>query len=286
MLYSSTIAFAEQIGFSYANRMSESLTFREASVSTSLRVAALATVVLLAACGSDSGTGPASTPSASLDQLFSQMSVPGVSAAAGLGGGGNAPAASVTPSGCSYASATQSFVCGTLTANGLTVSQSYQLFDASGAPLSAFDAARVSSVRLRGTVSGTVTADGNTIKLDAQSDQTSSGLQTSTHTLNGTSVSDLSGTIKTGTTTQPFTSRSATTMANLVLPANAGAASYPSSGTITVDQTSSFGGGTSVAARIVMTFDGTSKVKVTVTVGGLTMSSCTMNLASPAPSCA
>lgn len=254
-------------------------------MSTSSRLAALAATVVLAACGGDSGTGPASTQPQSLDQLFTQMSVPGVSSAAALGGGVNAPSASVAPSGCSYVAASQSFVCGTVTRNGLTVSQSYQLFDASGAPLAAFDRARVSSVRVRGTVSGTVTSDGSTIKLDGQNDQTLSGLQSSTHTLNGTSIADLSGTVRTGTTTQSFTSHSSTTIANVVVPADGGAGSYPRSGTITVDQTTSVAGSPAVAMRVVMTFDGTSKAKVTVTIAGLTTSSCTMDLASSAPLC-
>jgi hypothetical protein len=251
-----------------------------------LRLAALATAALLAGCGSDSGVAPSSRQPVDLAQVFSEMSVPGLSSATTAAGGVSAPSASVVPTGCSYASASQSFVCLPVTTNGLTITQSYTLLTATGSPLSTFDASAVAAVRARTTVAGTVTSDGSTITFDSQQDQTISGLQTGTHTLNGTAVTNMSGTLKSGTKTEPFTSKGTMTTTGLVLPVKGSGSNYPSAGTVTVDQTSSFGGTPAISTHAVMTFNGTSKVKMTISIGGISLpSSCTIDLASSTPSC-
>jgi hypothetical protein len=71
----------------------------------------------------------------------------------------------------------------------------------------------------------------------------------------------------------------------VVLPAHGSTSPYPKSGTITVDQATSLVGGTSLTSRLVMTFNGTSKVVVTLTVDGRTIPGCTIDLASTTPSC-
>ncbi|MDB4884184.1 MAG: hypothetical protein JWL95_2950, partial [Gemmatimonadetes bacterium] len=83
----------------------------------------------------------------------------------------------------------------------------------------------------------------------------------------------------------PFNTRSTTTISNVVLPAHASTSPYPKSGTITVDQAASVAGGTSLTSRLVKTFNGTSKVVVTLTVDGRTIPGCTIDLASATPSC-
>jgi len=248
----------------------------------SLSVAALAAAVLISACGSDAGTDPGKSQPVSLAQVFTELSLPRLSAAASVAGGVALPTTNTLPSGCNYVAASQGFVCPSITTNGLTVTTSYALFNSAGTSLSAFDGAAVASIRVKSTVAGTVSSNGDSYTIDVQQDQTLSGLQTNSHTLNGTSTANMTGSLK---TTGSFTTHSTVAIANLVIPANAAAGSYPSSGTITLDQTSAFGTGPALTAHVVMTFNGTSKVAVALTVGGISLSGCTIDLASSTPSC-
>ncbi|MEO8624399.1 MAG: hypothetical protein ABI625_25180 [bacterium] len=251
-------------------------------MSKTLSAAVVAAAVFLSACGSDAGTNPGNSQPVSLAQVFSELSLPGLSAAASVAGGVAIPSTNTLPSGCAYSAASQVFVCPPITTNGLTVTSSYALFNAAGTSLSAFDGATIASVRVKNTVAGTVNSDGNSYTIDVQQDQTLSGLQTNSHTLNGTSTANMTGSLKSAGS---FTTHSAATITNLVIPANAVSGSYPSSGTITLDQTSAFGGGSTLTTHLVMTFNGTSKVAVTMTVGGISLSGCTIDLASATPSC-
>ncbi len=256
---------------------------------TRLQIAVVASVALLAACGSDSGVAPSATPAATLEQLFKEMAVPGLAAVAAVGGGVNAPlgGSSTVPAGCSFAAASQSFVCPPVTASGFTVTQSYILLSASGASLSQYDASAVAAVRVRGSVAGTMTVNGGTLTLNSQQDQTLSGLLTAAHTLNGTTTTTAQGAVSAGSGgPQSFTSNSTISVANLVLPAAGSAASYPKSGTVTTDMRTSLGASPAINSRFVMTFDGSSKVRVTMSLDGRTVSTCTIDLASSAPSCA
>jgi hypothetical protein len=74
------------------------------------------------------------------------------------------------------------------------------------------------------------------------------------------------------------------TMRDVVYPAaTTGAPSYPTSGTVTIDGTSSFGtAAPAVTTHLVMTFNGTSTVTLTMSTGGST-ERCTINLATQAP---
>ena len=244
-----------------------------------------AAIALLAACGSDTSVSPTVSTPVDLATAFSEMSVPGLSAIASLAGTAYAPAASGVPSGCSYTATSQSFVCPAVTSHGVTVTSSYSLLDAAGRPLSQYDANTVASLRVRSTMAGTETVGGDIYDIDGQQDQTLSGLQSATQTLNGTSTLNVSGTRSNSALPGPFTTRSTTTLANVVLPARGSSTSYPSSGTITLDQVTSIVAGSSVTSRMVMTFNGTSKVGVALTVDGLTLPGCTIDLSSLTPSC-
>ena len=248
------------------------------------RFLGIATIALLAACGSDTGTGPTATAPVDLSTAFSEMSVPGISAVASLTGGVATPSTSGVPSGCTYAAASQSFVCPAVTASGLTVTSNYTLLDAAGHSMSQFDGKTVASLRVRSSVTGTVSVSGDNLTLEGQQDQTLSGLQTATHTLNGTSTFNMSGTGSSATIPGAFSIRSTTTTTNLVLPAQGSENRYPSSGTVAVDQTTS-ASSLSLTSRIVMTFNGTSKVGVTLTVDGHSVPGCTIDLSKPTPSC-
>ena len=248
------------------------------------RFLGIATVAVLAACGSDSSTGPTATAPVDLATAFSEMSLPGLSAAASLTGGVATPSTTTLPSGCTYATTSQSFVCPAVTASGVTVTSNYTLLDASGNPMSQFDAKSVSSLRVRSSVSGTVAVEGNSFTLEGTQDQTLSGLQTASHTLNGTATLNMSGN-GTGTgTSGAFSIRSTTTTSNVVLPAGGAENRFPSSGTVAVDQTTS-AASLSLTSRVVLTFNGTSKVGVSLTVDGHTAPGCTIDLSKSTPSC-
>lgn len=252
------------------------------------RFFALATAALLAGCAADSSVSTSSTP-VDLNQVFSEMRLPAVAGATSAAGGTQGFTAAVSrglPSACSYAVTTQSFVCAPITAGGITIAQTYTLLNSSGSPLSVFDAKALEAVRVQNTISGTQSASGDTFTIDGKEDQTLSGLQTSKHTLNGTSTINMSGTFGTGTANaQPLTLSLKSTTKDLVISANPGPNSYPASGTITLNQTMSLRGSSSpFTTTMVLTFDGTSKVKVTI--DGISALGCsTIDLASATPTC-
>ncbi|MDQ2665297.1 MAG: hypothetical protein M3Z05_04735 [Gemmatimonadota bacterium] len=248
---------------------------------------ALAAAALLAGCGADSSVSTTSTP-ADLSEVFREMSLPAITGATSAAAGYEGPTASLgsgIPSGCTYALTSQSFVCAPITASGLTITQSYQLLNSSGSALSSFEPTSLSAVRMQGTIAGSDTSAGDTFTITGSQDQTLSGLQTSKHTLNGTSTMNISGTFGTGTATaEPLTLETKSTTKDLVIPAHAAANSYPVSGTITIVETMPLRGLPAFTTTMVLTFNGTSKVKVTV--DGIAVPGCsTIDLASTNPGC-
>jgi hypothetical protein len=167
--------------------------------------------------------------------------------------------------------------------NGLTVTQSFVLLDASGAPQSAFSRTGTAAVRTSTKLTGTLAASGGSLTVDQSQELTLSGLLTGVHVLNGTSLAHVVS-AGGGGTPAPFTATTKTTIANLVLPVPraGGQPSWPTSGTITLDmmtQLSALGG--PVTTHSVITFDGTSKVVVTFDEGGV-LERCTIDLAGKA----
>jgi hypothetical protein len=242
------------------------------------RIAALVVAGALAtACKSDSSTGTGSAPSAEATALLSQMIVPtfaGLSAP--VAGVPAASVSAVTGAGCTYEGSLQIYVCPTVsTLGGLTVSRSFALLTASGAPQSQFDAATTAAVRTSSSVTGTQTLGGSAIKIDQQQVMTLSGLLTGTRLLNGQSVTKLTSTAVGGT---PATQTMTTTITDLVLPASgAFATAWPASGSITMDMQ---GGSSGIATQTKIVFNGTSKVPVTVTTAGVS-TTCIVDLTSP-----
>jgi hypothetical protein len=247
----------------------------------------LAAAALLAGCGADSSVSTTTTP-VTLDEVFKEMSLPAISGAT------NAAArldmnmvteGTIVPTGCAYAVASQSFVCAPVTASGVTYTQSYQLLNGSGGALALFEPTSVAAVRMQSTISGTETSVDGTFTINGWQDQTLSGLQTSKHVLNGTSVLTMGGTFRDTTLgTAPFTMTMKSTTTNLVIPAHGGPKTYPASGTIAVDETMSLRSLPAFTTRIILTFDGTSKVKVTI--DGVAVSGCsTIDLSTTNPGC-
>jgi hypothetical protein len=242
------------------------------------------------ACFSDSPSSPAahstSPPTQALDvsAVISQMipsglgSFPGASAVAGATSTG-----SIDASACQYAAATGSFVCPPYAAGGVTYNLSYWLYDASGKSLSSSDAAGVAAIRAVSDFTGkhTIPAGNGQTALDTEtghSDLTMSGLLTSMHMLGGkSSVHDeivISGNPQTRVT-------DVIAVTSNVVPGTAGAP-YPKSGTIDINVNSV--GLPSFAVRSLISFNGTSVVTLSTTIGAVTVT-CQVNLATDTTTC-
>jgi hypothetical protein len=244
-----------------------------------LRFAVLAAVLALAGACSDS-TGPSDVQPMDLSQVLAELQP---SALAPLASQlSSVPAAAITapvPSSCSYDGASKSFVCPNVSVTGVTVSRSFTLLDASGAPQAAFDRSTTAAVRMTSTFAGTVTSGTTTMAIDQQQDLTLSGLLTGVHTLNGTSLGHATGSIGTGSAAIPIATTTSTTITNLVLPRSSGGSQWPQSGTIAATITDAGFVGP-LTATFSIAFNGTSTAKVTVTTGGVT-TTFTIDLANP-----
>jgi len=244
-----------------------------------LRAIAFAVVaVSVVACGSDSAVAP-DQPPADLGAVLTEMAVPSLAGSLIPGAPAMPDATAPTPSSCTYSSASQSFACPVVTLSGLTLTRSFTLLSASGTPQSQFDPTGTAAVRTNSSMAGTITASGNNVTLDGTDEFTLSGLRTGAHTLNGTSVTHMSGTY-TGSPF-PFTMTVTSTVTDLVLP-NA-TEKFPKSGTIVVDMTS-LAQGASTTSHMTMTYSSSGKVNVTTTSGGRSLT-CTVDLTTQATTC-
>ena len=245
---------------------------------------AIAFAAVASACGDS--TGPTNYPPATLDQALAELSIPALSARGASFVDIDATGPSLDPASCPYSATAQSFVCTPISESGVTIDQSFTLFNASGATQSAFDPATTASVQANTSIAGTVVEQGTSLTVDGEQEITLSGLVTGPHVLNGASTISLFGTVDDGTGTYDVDITVSTTIANLVLPENAAASStiWPRSGKITVDVTGSIDNVTVSSARTTITFSGTSTVDVTVSGGGLSKS-CKVNLAESGPVC-
>jgi hypothetical protein len=246
--------------------------------------------VVLGAC-SESPTSPSSSVP-DVAALLSEMNPASVTAAADLSGapvGGDfnrLPRAD--PINCTYSAASGWFVCQTVTINGLTFSEKYRLIDAAGNSQSKPDAqtsALETQTSLTGTLSSSVdgsTPVASTYTLNSNSDQTLSGIRSDKHTLNGTSLTKIKGTAQIGTSTLTIDDAVTETTNDLVLPNVKVGQKWPQSGTIVIESSSSNPGDPTLTSdsRAVITFNGTSVVKMTITSGADTITWC-FDLASP-----
>jgi hypothetical protein len=247
-----------------------------------LRLSALAAIVALAGACSDSSTGPSLQP-ADLGQVLAELQPSSLAALnAQISAAPIAGLSAPVPSSCSYDAASKSFLCPNVAITGIEVTRSFTLLDASGNPQSQFDQATTAAVRLKTTFAGNVASGGTTIAIDQQQDVTLSGLLTGVHTLDGTSLGHVNGSVANGTTTTPFTSTIATTISSLVVPrATTGADRFPASGTIAVNTSTTLGALPAFSQSATITFNGTSKAAVLITANGHT-TTCTVDLAAEA----
>lgn len=254
-------------------------------------VPSLIAVALVAGCESNP-----TSPEVNVDAVLSQMSTSGISgftavAATASGSGVVAPSVNAPSStaSCPYNTATSFFVCAPVTNNGVTVSRSFQLRDATGAPLSTPNPLLLASVRSIIDVSGTITpANGSqvTTEITRHEDATLTGIMSTNRVLNANSTQRLAFT----GSSFSFVSNDTSATTDLQLPATA-AQKYPLGGTITTSRTYTSSGITTSTYKQheEITFDGTSVMTIKIT-GGVTATfttTCKINLATPgvAPVC-
>lgn len=238
----------------------------------------LAGALAIGACGDS--TAPKLSPM-TIDSVLVEFAETQALGASGLIITGNLGSfAAIPTSQCPYNATNQRFVCDPVTVDGFTTTRYYQLLDASGAAQSAFDRATTAAFRTVANVAGSITEviDDEelgpvsfTLSITGNDDQTLSGFLTGTHVLNGTSNSNMSIAID----TEVFAVAVSSETKNLVLPRRGSADKYPKSGSIVMNVTAE-----GQVTTITMTFNGTSRVLMTIVSDGLT-TTCTIDLEDP-----
>jgi hypothetical protein len=239
--------------------------------STSLRLAALATLTAsVYACSSDSATIPDATPSATLTTVLREASLPALEAIGATLAAGPAPVGSfvsVSPAPCPYDSSLVSFVCPQLTSAELTIDRSYTLYDGAGNRQAQFGTS-TEAVQTKTHIAGTSTFRSGPISTDYADDRTVSGLRTTRHVLNGTSISTMDATFAGDQgLAEASSSTSVAKIEGLVLPSASNR--WPGPGTLTVDNTASFGGLAPMSSHLQAVFSGTRCVVISFTSAGI-----------------
>lgn len=194
-------------------------------------------------------------------------------------------------SGCTFGNNT--FTCPAQTRNGVTVSRTVTLLDASGKPQSAYDTATTNTVTENVTVSGTFTRrDSATSTVQHASTRTVAGLAkgSTQRTINGTSAGSESTTGRDSAGTYTVNRTAGDTTKNVVIPVATGmmTPSYPTAGSIVramqVSVTRTGQSPTSASRREVITYDGSNAAKLVITENGTTKT-CTLPLPFGRPTC-
>jgi hypothetical protein len=253
---------------------------------SSTRLLALSLLAASAACsGSDSPSAPSTLARADLNLAFVELGTSAIPAATTTIAGVPAVAPSIGDrTGCVYTAASQRFTCPTRIAGGLAIDGSYALLTAAGSSQPEFDPATTAAVRTDVKVAGTVSDAATKVTVDAEQTLTLSGLLTGTHLLDGTATSKVTGTVVEGSTTVPITSTTTTTISKLVLPHSSSPGRWPVSGTITSENSTALSGLPPVQTRIEISFDGTGRGAMVITIAGISKS-CTVDLATQGPTC-
>ena len=269
-----------------------------------VRTLTAASIVALAACSDSSGPEPVISDAELSADVAASV---GTAAAAdvgllrgdmmmaGLGGATTAGSAAslVTIDGartrmvgdhCDYMMAPKLWSCSAETENGLQVERTIQFF-ANGEAGPTYDAAETDSIKVHASVTGTVVRMHGTITLDNVRDATISGLTgtETSRTVVGTGLRQEASVFTGERGTRTYNGTVANQILSVVFPVGGG---FPLSGSMVhdVDATVTLSGGTSgvrsVSRHVVVTFNGTATVPMTI--GTL---SCTLNLETRAVSC-
>lgn len=250
----------------------------------SSRWSLLALGLTVSACSPDSATAPEGSAPLDLAQVIAEMRLPALADVGVIGPTATAAISLPPPTSCPYSASALGFTCTPVVVDGLTFAQTYWLLDASGALLSAWDASRVSSVRARTGLTGTLTDGATIVTIDQRQDLLLSGLRTDTHVLDGTSSMTMRGVVSSRGVSQQVDMSMTSTLSNIVQRSGtSGTSAWPRSGTITQDMVVGAAGLTS-PLRTTITFNGTSKADVVITIAGVTQR-CVVDMTSSTPGC-
>jgi hypothetical protein len=264
-------------------------------MSRSLRPLTLGVLALLAlaACSDDStGPGAADARQESLDLAVTAgdaiasnvMMARSDMHAAGASGSGGAQAR--VGDGCTWNAGAGSWTCESSRESDVDVSRTITFY-AGGATQQQYDAATTDSIRITASMAGTFTRDGRTTTVSRSRAAVISGLAgaETQRTINATGTGSVQSQFVDGDVTRSYSETVSNVEDDVVIPVGGG---YPLSGTVTHDITATMtvtGGGRTgtrtVERHVVVTFNGTSTVPMTV--GTL---ECTLNLETRRASCA
>ncbi|HVT38473.1 MAG TPA: hypothetical protein VHE78_05495 [Gemmatimonadaceae bacterium] len=262
--------------------------------------AAIAAGLLAVACSSDKMTAPKAAQPLDLKPILAKVSLGNLGSASARRAAGPAGALGSTstppvPGDCSYSPQSKSFICPPVTVDGITFTWTFALYDDNGNPQSQPDANTTASIRVISTTKGTITppSSGGTsgsVTVDRRDDMTMRGLNADHLTLNGTSISQLDGSVTSGGTTQTYSLAQTDHLLNVVLPPVSANALWPLSGQIQSDLITTIGTGNQarrVPIRLMLTFNGSGIVDLKVTINGTTLT-CLLDLTNPTagPACA
>ena len=236
----------------------------------------------MAACGDS--TAPDSQP-VTIDQVFADLNEVQSVTAGALAFGGVPVASHAMPASasCTYNATTQSFTCPPGTASGVTFSRSFQLFDASNNPQSAFNPATTAAIATVSDAAGTFTSNQGSITFTAHEAHRIDGLLEPNLTIAGESTLSLE--LSNGS--ESGTIDATTTIAGLVIPKRRGPGRrYPLDGTITTNIAVTNGADETHNLAIALEFDGTSIATMTLTSAAGTLT-CQIDMSKQAkhPSC-
>lgn len=200
------------------------------------------------------------------------------------------PTSAAAHGNCPYSASTARFICPDVVRDGVTISRSYALYDAAGKAQERRDSTTM-KVNTQVWARGTVVKDSSTATIDRRSDLTATGVQpgSPSRTLDGTEQGSLSMKTITSRGTLLSTGTFGDTTIGLVVPQRDSMRKWPLAGTVIRSHsgTRRLEGSSesrSFTHRAVFVYDGSSTVKVTITVNGQTRS-CTQNLETRAHHC-
>jgi hypothetical protein len=242
-------------------------------------LAALALIGFAGACASADALA-SKTPPSTLDAALADVDNPSLEFVEAWFSGVGVVSPAIDPGRCPFDATSQYFVCAPLTATGLTLSQRFTLLGAGGARQSAFGETTTTGLHLENSVSGTWAPDATTTTVDGQQTLDLTGLGSSKHTLNGTSLTLTSLVDPNNRAGSPVQTERKTTVTDLVIPVVvAGAPTpWPLSGMIDVRSRSVDALGNVSVSIYSMKFDGSSIVTLTMTVPG-GIQTCRSNIA-------
>ena len=251
-------------------------------------LSAAAITVGLSACGSDS-TAPAdvSIQQELLDIASSvgdavgedvalmtagEASMSSLGAAAAFVRGSHVAASWSFPNNCAFDETSGRFTCPPVSGDGLTITRSYQLLDAQGAPQSAYDAHATASANFSSMLTGTASRDGWEATVERQRSLEVTGLigTETQRTWNGTGVGAVGATYTGGSVSRAYAMSWTNAMRDVVVQLPRDEHPWPLSGTVShsVTATRTRVGTRNVSRTVsvdaIVTFNGTRQVPLQV----------------------